>query len=247
MRYKFLLILIHINARLSVLTHSYFLQELENTARRVFGLPNDYALLLVTELMMFGNERLEIDPRAWSSIRPQVTSIWIKVQEPTMPIFIKTLTGKMITLQVRRSDMIESVKRQIQDKEGIPSDQQRIIFEGMQLQDGSRISDYNLIPHCALHLALRMVGGKPVIYLFTPQTADARVSLHLSPSWSFSAMYPVSLIKSEDDGGQQITWDVVVKPDGTMKDKSSGSDVSYLYWEAKWVITYYKLRGTYSF
>jgi len=74
-------------------------------------------------------------------------------------IFIKTLTGKQFPIRVEMQDTVLSVKVKVQDHEGIPPEQQRLIFSGQQLENDKTLADYNVQPKSVLHLVLRLGGG----------------------------------------------------------------------------------------
>lgn len=147
------------------------------------------------------------------------------------------MQGPAIKFDVSPSAWIYQLKDAIQAAIGVAPEDQRLVHNGSRLGDDywSTIQGVGVNDGDSVHLYQVQKGGKPVIYLMPPSGLDveATVKLSLVPEWELSGIYPVVPITASAAGGQALEWVVKASPNGTLLEKKTGLEVSYLFWEAE--------------
>jgi hypothetical protein len=118
-------------------------------------------------------------------------------------------------------------------KLGIDSKTLRAFYNGERIKPTDTFVSRGMENGHEVDIYPERLGGKPVIYLYSPLDIDVSVTLSLTPEWRFSALYP--LVPMTRIGEEHIQWNIRTHQDGSLTEKNTGLDVSYLFWEAEYV------------
>jgi ubiquitin len=147
-----------------------------------------------------------------------------------MQLFVKTLTGKTVSIEVEEGESIEDVKAKIAEKEGIPPEQQRLIFGGQQLQDAKTLDDYNVGDDATLHLVLRLRGGISGGKIMTALKGHVDVDVDVGSTFSKSVdeTFVKEHLKGLTDADRELMNAFVAVSRGGESDKDDAATVDTL-------------------
>ena len=154
-----------------------------------------------------------------------------------MKIYIRTLTGKTLELEIGEHDTVMTLMERIHEIEGSTPCQQRVIFAGKQLEEEKRLSDYNIRPESTIRLVLNLRGAKPVILLYDNEkkvNEEVIVKLTLNDAMDIGATYPQPTVTNENSKGKEYEWKCSYSSDGSedaCQLTVNGKNYEYLFWE----------------
>jgi len=130
------------------------IEDIKNRIMEKEGVPTDQQRLI------FGGKQLEGQKTlADYDVQEDSTFHMVLRLRGGMQLFVKTLDGKTLTVDAEEEDTIEDIKNRIMEKEGVPTDQQRLIFGGKQLEGQKTLADYDVQEDSTFHMVLRLRGG----------------------------------------------------------------------------------------
>ncbi|KDR73265.1 hypothetical protein GALMADRAFT_251860 [Galerina marginata CBS 339.88] len=219
--------------------------------RKLFsGIPVDSTVTLHTkDLDLCEGELIEISEESWSEVAHILKSVTVMVEENSRPVAVRlptpempprkvniniaTCEGSTFSISVTPTTKFDKILNSFSDKIGKERGSLKLIY------NNSRIGGYDTVESCGIedgdtiYCLVEQLGGKPVIYLFSPSALEASVKLSLAPQWNLSAIYPVVPIKPRTaQTHEEVSWRVKVHPNGELTALVTGLDVAYLFWEA---------------
>lgn len=234
---------------------------LRTAARHLGGRASQFTLE-TRDLGICGGAFMGISPEAWDLLKPELKTIRaiatdrtlsINESTPTVnPPVVATTAPPSIQLTFDYwggSGAIETFRVKLKPTAsvkhattiaaehfgrvlGLCEEDFRFHYEGGRLNPYRTVADMGLMKGEHITVTKKLLGGKPVIYLYSPTAIEATVCLSLAPEWEFSAVYPVVPIKRAR-AGQTLQWRVRTREDGTLHELNTGLDAAYLFWEAE--------------
>jgi len=138
---------------------------------------------------------------------------------------------QILKFSVRKGTSVKKLRKYVATQAEVCASSFQLIFDGSRVRDNDTMESIGVEDDDEFVAHVEQVGGKPVIYLWSPRALTANISLSLVPSWKFSHVYPASPIESKREG-QRINWTVDVDSNGTLRDTRTNTEVAYLFWEA---------------
>ncbi|KAJ7432022.1 hypothetical protein B0H11DRAFT_2127959 [Mycena galericulata] len=225
-----------------------------DAVRRHFpAISRDRLVFQTDQLDICDGSLADIAPESWESVVELVSSIFVGESRETHQCAVKgrlldcssgvdsseTITleflagEKHIYVRMKMHAKIWKIfRRYIANRLGCDPDESKIIWDGQRVQEDDTPASIEADESEPFLVSRELIGGKPVIYLYSPTEMDVSVALTLTRDWRFSAVYPVVESRLQSTGGEKIHWNVRTHVDGNLTETDTGLDVAYLFWEA---------------